>query len=79
MSNAYAMEFRREVVQVARNPELVLTLEQIAADFWIHPITLSSWLKRADIYEGTGLWVARVESGQLRQANKHTHRPLGFQ
>ncbi len=49
MTNAYPMEFRRDVVQVARNREPGVTLEKIAADFGIHPITLSTWLKRADI------------------------------
>ena len=35
MTNAYPMEFRRDVVQVARNREPGLTLEKIAADFGI--------------------------------------------
>ncbi|MFC8596681.1 transposase [Streptomyces atroolivaceus] len=35
-----------------RNREPGVTLEQIAADFGVHPITLSKWLRRADTDEG---------------------------
>ena len=52
MSKPYPMEFRRDVVQVARNREPGVSLEKIAADFGIHPITLSTWLKKADIDDG---------------------------
>ena len=49
MPNAYPIEFRRDVVQVARNRPPGVSLEKIAADFGIHPITLSTWLKKAGI------------------------------
>jgi len=42
MPNAYPREFRLDVVQVARNREPGVTLETIAADFGIHPVTLSN-------------------------------------
>jgi transposase len=29
-----------------------VTLEQVAADFGIHPMTLSKWLRTADVDEG---------------------------
>ncbi|MFC7986960.1 transposase [Streptomyces sp. NPDC057336] len=45
-------EFREDVVRVARNHEPGGTLEQIAADFGVHPITLSKWLRRAETEEG---------------------------
>ena len=70
MTNAYPMEFRRDVVQVARNREPGVTLEKIAADFGIHPITLSNWLKRADIDDGVKPGVTSAESVELREANK---------
>jgi len=54
MPNAYPNEFRRDVVQVARNREPGVSLEKIAADFGIHPITLSTWLKRALAYVSQG-------------------------
>ncbi|MEU0133186.1 hypothetical protein ABZ172_03955 [Streptomyces sp. NPDC006296] len=39
-------EFREDVVRVARNRERGVTLEQIAAGFGVHPIMLSTWLRR---------------------------------
>ena len=70
MPNAYPTEFRRDVVQVARNREPGVSLEKIAADFGIHPITPSNWLKRADIDEGVRPGVTSAESAELREANK---------
>ncbi len=52
MPNVYPMEFRRDVVQVARSRELGVSLERIAADSGIHPITLSNWLKSTDVEDG---------------------------
>ncbi|WP_306192795.1 transposase [Streptomyces sp. MK5] len=52
MPKPYPKEFREDVVRGARNREPGVTLEQIAADFGVHPITLSKWLRRADTDEG---------------------------
>jgi len=70
MPNAYPREFRLDVVQVARNREPGVTLEKIAHDFGVHPITLSTWLKRAEVEEGVKPGISSVESAQLREANK---------
>jgi transposase len=70
MTNAHPMEFRRDVVQVARNREPGVTLEKIAADFGIHPITLSTRLKRADIENGVKPGTTSTQSAELREANK---------
>lgn len=48
MPKPYPKEFREDVVRVAGNREPGVTLEQIAADFGAHPITLSKWLRRAE-------------------------------
>ncbi len=71
MPKPYPKEFREDVVRVARNREPGVTLEQIAADFGVHPITLSKWLRRADTDEG-GTKPAPVssESAELREARK---------
>jgi transposase-like protein len=58
-------------VRVARSREPGVTLEKIAADFGIHPIILSTWLKRAEVDQqdqrpGTTL----SQSADLREANK---------
>jgi transposase-like protein len=67
----YPKEFREDVVRVARNREPGVTLEQIAADFGVHPITLSKWLRRADTDEGGSLpATASGESAELREARK---------
>ena len=44
-------------------------MQTIAADFGIHPITLSTWLKRADT-DGVKPGVLPEQSEPLREANK---------
>ncbi len=71
MPKPYPKEFREDVVRVARNREPGVTLEQIAADFGVHPITLSKWLRRAYTDEGgTKPATASGESTELREARK---------
>jgi transposase len=53
MAKPYPQEFRDDVVRVARNREPGVTIEQIAKDFGVHPMTLTKWMRRADIDEGT--------------------------
>jgi transposase-like protein len=65
MPNAYPSEFRRDVVAVAMNREPRVTLEKIAADFGIHPITLSTWLKRASVEDGVRPGIRSAESADL--------------
>ena len=48
----YPREFREDVVRVARNRDDGVTIEQIAADFGVHPMTLSKWLRQADVEDG---------------------------
>jgi len=54
MAKPYPKEFREDVVRVARHREPGVTLEQIATDFGIHPVTLSKWLRRAEVDAGCG-------------------------
>jgi len=70
MSKPYPKEFREDVVRVARNREPGVTLEQIAADFGVHPITLSKWLRRADVDEGLKPGTTTSESAELREARQ---------
>ncbi|MFG2432615.1 transposase [Streptomyces sp. NPDC048590] len=46
-------EFREDVVRVARNRGPGVTVEQVAADFGVHAMTLWKWMRRADIDDGT--------------------------
>ncbi|MEZ5278993.1 MAG: transposase [Acidimicrobiales bacterium] len=47
MPRPYPQEFRDDVVRVARQRPKGTTLEEIAGDFGIHPMTLSDWLRKA--------------------------------
>ena len=60
-------EFRDDVVRVARNREPGVTLEQIAADFGVHPMTLSKWMRQADVEDGAKPGVDPDESAELRE------------
>jgi transposase-like protein len=70
MPKPYPQEFRDDVVKVARNRPDGTTLEQIAHDFGIHPMTLSKWLRRAAISDSDHPGSTSVESAELRDARK---------
>ena len=70
MPKPYPSEFRDDVVRVARNRESGVTIEQIAKDFGVHPMTLQTWMRRADIDEGAKPGVTRTDSAELREARK---------
>ena len=46
------MEFRRDVAQVARNPEPGVSSDKTVAEFGIRPITFPNGLTKADIDGG---------------------------
>jgi transposase len=66
----YPQEFRDDVVRVARAREPGVTVEQIAKDFGVHPMTLFKWLRQADTDEGVTPGVTRNDSAELREARK---------
>jgi transposase len=68
MPKAFPMEFRRDVVAVARKGEAPLV--QIAKDFGISESCLHRWLKLADIDEGVRPGVTSSESAELRELRK---------
>lgn len=70
MPKPFPSEFRDDVVRVARSREPGVTLEQIAKDFGIHPMTLQKWLRRSDIDDGAKPGVTRTESAELRELRK---------
>jgi transposase len=70
MPKPYPKEFRDDVVRVAQNPEEGVTLEQIAKDFGIHPMTLSNWLSQDAIDAGNKPGKTTVDNAELREANK---------
>ena len=70
MPKPYPKEFRDDVVRVARGREPGVTVEQIAKDFGVHPMTLFKWLRQADIDDGAKPSPSRVDSVELRDARK---------
>jgi transposase len=71
----YPEEFRRDVVRVARNRGPGVTLDRVAADFGVHVITLSKWMRRADIDDGVRPGTTSQENTELRRA-RHRIRLL---
>jgi len=47
-----------------------VTVEQIAKDFGVHPMTLFTWLRQADVDAGTRPGVSSGEPAELREARK---------
>jgi transposase len=70
MPKAFPIEFRRDVVAVARKGEAPLS--QIAKDFGISESCLHRWLKLADIDDGVRPGVTSSESAELRELRKRT-------
>lgn len=70
MPKPYPEEFREDVVRVARSRPDGVTLEQVAADFGVHPMTLSKWLRVAAVEDGDRPGVTRAEQAELREARK---------
>jgi transposase len=68
MPKAFPIEFRRDVVAVARKGEAPLS--QIAKDFGISESCLHRWLKLADVDDGVRPGVTSSESAELRELKK---------
>ncbi|MFF0398627.1 IS3 family transposase [Streptomyces sp. NPDC005248] len=70
MPKPYPEEFRQDVVRVARNRGPGVTVEQVAADFGVHAMTLWKWMRRADIDDGAKPGTSSQESAELREARR---------
>lgn len=70
MPKPYPKEFRDDVVRVARGRDPGVTLDEIASDFGIHPMTLSKWLRQARIDDGEQPGQTSDESAELRAARR---------
>lgn len=70
MPKPYPREFRDDVVRVAQTRDTGVTVEQIANDFGVHPMTLFKWLRAADVDAGVKPGVSSSESAELREARK---------
>jgi transposase len=67
MPKPYPPEFRDDVVKVARRRPEGTTLEEIAHDFGIHPMTLTKWLRQAVVDDGDRPGSTTVESVENRE------------
>ena len=74
MAGRYPREFKEDVIRVARDRGPGETLEQIAHDFGVHPVTLSKWLRQADIEDGIKPGVSSSEAAELREARRRIRR-----
>ena len=70
MPKPYPREFRDDVVRVARNRESGVSVEQVAKDFGVHPMTLFKWMRQADVDYGARPGASRAEALELREARK---------
>ena len=70
MPKPYPSEFRDDVVRVARGREPGVTIERIARDFGVHPMTLQKWLRRADIDAGVKPGQTRTDAAENRELRK---------
>ncbi|WP_371657239.1 MULTISPECIES: IS3 family transposase [unclassified Streptomyces] len=70
MPKPYPQEFREDVVRVATNRGPGVTVEQVAADFGVHAMTLWKWMRRADIDDGTKPGTTSQDNAELREARR---------
>ena len=66
----YPKEFRDDVVRVARNRDPGVTIEAVANDFGVHPMTLSKWLRQAAVDDGDRPGATSVESAENRELKR---------
>lgn len=57
-------------MRVAQACEESVTLEQIAADFGIHPMTLQKLIRKADVEAGFNPGTTAAESQELRETKR---------
>ena len=75
MPKPYPIEFRRDIVAVARKREA--SLSQIAKDFGIWEACVLNWLKKADIEDGLVPGMTVKDTVELRGAKK-LHKPYFY-
>jgi transposase len=68
MPKAFPLEFRRDVVAVARRKEAPMS--QIAKDFGISESCLHRWVKRAEIEDGVREGLTLAEEAEIRELKK---------
>lgn len=72
MPKPFPREFREDVVRVARNRDEKTTIEQIARDFGVHPQTLQTWMRKADVEDGVKPGVTEDQNAELRELKRRS-------
>lgn len=57
-------------MRVARKRGPGVTVEQVATDFEVHPMTLWKWMRRGDINDGAKAGTTSQENAELREARR---------
>ena len=66
--------FRDDVVRVARSRDESVTIVRIASDFGVHPMTLSKWMRQADVDDGARPGTSTAgDSAELRELRGRNH------
>ncbi len=68
MAKRYPLDFRRDVISVARKHEA--PLNQIAKDFGISEATLHNWLHKADVEDGVRPGLNENDAMEMRALKK---------
>lgn len=58
------------VRRVAQTRQNGVSIDQIAKDFGIHPMTLRKWMRKADVEAGITPGTTTAESTELREAKR---------
>lgn len=74
VAGRYPEEFKDDVIRVVRDRDPGETLEQIAHDFGVHPVTLSKWMKQADVEDGIRPGVTKDQAVEPREARQRIRR-----
>ena len=72
MPKAFPLEFRRDVVAVARKSDE--SIAKIAKSFGVSESCLQRWLAQADIEDGARPGVTASESAELRELRKRNRQ-----
>jgi transposase len=72
MPKAFPLEFRRDVVAVARKSDE--SIAKVAKSFGISESCLQRWLAQADIEDGVRPGVTATESAELRELRKRNRQ-----
>ncbi len=69
-TNSLPRESLDDDLRVTGNRHGRVTIEQAATDFGVHPMTLTKWMRRADIDDGAAPGNTTGESAELRGARR---------